>query len=86
MSAVKPLENIMDTAKHMYLKDFRNHAKKSGLNHTLTRHRRGGAYTVFVPENKAFRKVPQSTRYVCISIWALLSYFFASSSTVVPAV
>ena len=48
---VMPVDHLMHTAKHLYLKDFRKRAAKSGVDAIL---RDQGAFTVFVPENQAF--------------------------------
>jgi len=63
LPAVAPIENLATTAKHLYLKDYRNYFKKNKVVSDRLTH--GGAYTVFAPENKAFNNLPQNTR----SVW-----------------
>ncbi|KAI0230149.1 Transforming growth factor-beta-induced protein ig-h3 [Lamellibrachia satsuma] len=53
---VKPMEHLMGTAKHLYLRDLHKNAKRSGVNKRLIRE---GPYTWFAPENNAFRGIPR---------------------------
>lgn len=51
---VKPMEHLIGTAKDLYLRELHQNAKRSGVNKLLIR---DGPYTLFAPENKAFRGI-----------------------------
>ena len=57
---VSPLEDLLDTAKDLYLKDFRKAATRANLEHMLLQD--GEAFTLFVPTNKAFVQASRETR------------------------
>ena len=52
---VVPVVDLMDTARNLYLREFRKHAKKGNLEDKL---REDGAFTVFAPQNKAIQQAP----------------------------
>jgi hypothetical protein len=54
--SVAPIENLANTAKHLYLKDYRKYFKKNGVIEDRLIH--GGAYTIFA------RKTKPSTIYL----------------------
>lgn len=56
---VAPVENLMNTARDLYLKEFRKFAKKSGMEKTFDDE---GALTLFIPENKAFAGLSKNTK------------------------
>ena len=56
---MKPIENLMDLAKHMYLSELRKHARASGMDAVL---RREGIFTLFAPHNKAFKQISSDLR------------------------
>ncbi len=58
--SVVPVENLMDTAKHLYLKEYRKVAKDSG--HFSEKLENDGVFTVFAPHNRAFNDMPASVR------------------------
>lgn len=58
---VKPLEDIVYTARNMLLDDFVKMSEAADLTDQLSNE---GAYTVFIPENEAFQKLTDKERYV----------------------
>jgi len=49
------MEHLLGTAKGLYLRELTKSAKRSGVNKRLIG---DGPYTLFAPENKAFRGLP----------------------------
>lgn len=54
-----PIEDIWEQCKHLFLREFRKHAKKAGLQPRLTDQ---GPYTLFAPNNQAFVGLNRDTR------------------------
>jgi len=58
-SGVKPLKNILETARELGASDFVNYIVESGLDKELSRE---GAFTLFAPTNEAFQSIPFELR------------------------
>ncbi|XP_064609669.1 transforming growth factor-beta-induced protein ig-h3-like [Liolophura sinensis] len=58
-SGVKPLEDIVYTARNMLLDEFVKMSEAADLTDQLSNE---GAYTVFIPENEAFQKLTDKER------------------------
>ena len=57
--SVVPMTNLMDTAKHLYLKEYRKYVKSGRLD---KRFRQEGTFTLFAPQNQAFRELPPAKK------------------------
>lgn len=58
-SGVKPLKNILETARDLGATDFVNYIEESGLDKELASE---GAFTLFAPTNEAFQNIPYGLR------------------------
>ena len=56
--AVAPVENLARTIGRLHLTKFGDYATDIGLNDFLSRN---GTFTVFVPENRAFQNISETT-------------------------
>ena len=56
---MKPLKNILETARELGASDFVNYIVESGLDKELSRE---GAFTLFAPTNEAFQSIPFELR------------------------
>lgn len=58
-SGVKPLKNILETARDIGATDFVKYVEESGLQKDWSRE---GAFTLFAPTNEAFARIPRDLR------------------------
>ena len=56
--AVAPVENLARTMRRLHLIEFGDYATDVGLNDFLSTN---GTFTVFVPENRAFQNISETT-------------------------
>ena len=56
---MKPLKNVLDTARDLGATDFVRYVEESGLQKEWSRE---GAFTLFAPTNEAFQGMPKELR------------------------
>ena len=56
---MKPLKNVLDTARELGATDFVQYVEESGLDKEWTRE---GAFTLFAPTNEAFQSISREFR------------------------
>ena len=59
MRLVKPLKNVLETARELGATDFVDYIEESGLDKELSTE---GAFTLLAPTNEAFRNIPSELR------------------------
>jgi len=58
-AGVKPLKNVLETARELGASDFVDYVEESGLDKELSTE---GAFTLLAPTNEAFRNIPSELR------------------------